>query len=213
MNRRSSTPINLHDPVLDQPRTSDKPTQPADWKQERLLWLVRCMRLIAARIERGEYIGDAINRVARTHDGKPFKTDPRRRLAASTSSLRRHWDRWKTNRTPESLGLKYVPGHKPVSRTFAEWFAKRCLKTLAPVSRTITQVRKEWLAGRQLPGLKRRKSREHWPLHSSTLHRLVSGEQIAEVLRHREQMTEAAKRMETLSRRIINRAARKGGSI
>ena len=78
------------------------------WQTERANKLNRACQCVKAAILRGENISKAIRCVARSYDGRMFKSDPARRLALSAATLRRLWDMWKRGgEVPAAFKLHY----------------------------------------------------------------------------------------------------------
>ena len=97
------------------------------WQVERTAKLQRACQTIAAAVQRGEKIGKAIRRAARSRNGRNFKSDPSRQLALSASSLRRLWDRWnKTGQTPAAFKLNFFRRPSSVPVAMLVRFTKFC---------------------------------------------------------------------------------------
>lgn len=97
------------------------------WQTERAAKLQRACKSIKAAIQRGEKIGRAIRRVSRRIDGRPYKSDPCRRLALSPATLRRLWDRWnRTGELPAAFKLNYFVHRLWMPRELLIRFAKYC---------------------------------------------------------------------------------------
>ena len=181
------------------------------WQRERAQLLHRACTLLETRLKKGDTLHKAVVRVVRQWNGKPLKSDPGRRLALSYTSILRHYYNWRSIRTPDAFALKFVPGVAPTKPAFRDWFARRCVAAGQPVKVVISRVKTEWLAGKRVPGLPVRKGREAFPLHPSSLYRIVDAEQLAVMRSLLKFADEQRARAEAIGRRLILVATRKGG--
>jgi hypothetical protein len=211
INRPGALPHNATNIMLDPTDSTNPTTPPLTWQRERAQLLHRACTLLEARLQKGDTLHKAVVRVVRLWNGTPLKTDPSRNLALSFSSLIRHFYRWRSIRTPEAFALKFVPGLAPTKPALRDWFARRCVAAGQPVKVVISQVKAEWLAGKRIPGLPVRKGREAFPLHPSSLYRIVDAEQLAVMRSLLRFADEQRARAEAIGRRLILAATRKGG--
>ena len=105
------------------------------WQTEKANKLQRACHSIQTAIERGQPIQRTIRRVARSLDGRPFKCEPARRLALSSASLRRAWDKWKrSGEVPAAFKLNFRSrppyGPRPLLIRFVEFCSGNQLPSL-----------------------------------------------------------------------------------
>ena len=74
----------------------------------------------------------------------------------------------------------------------------------------INLVKRDWLAGKRLPGLPVRKGREVFPLHPATMYRIIDAEQLATMRALVKFADEQRARADAIGRRLILSATRKG---
>lgn len=199
MNLPTSDPL-----VLDHHKTP-----PLAWQRERAERLHRACLMVEARLKRGDTLHKAAVRVVRQWNGKPLKADSGRRLCLSFSSLLRHYYNWRPVRTPDAFALKFVPGIAPTNPAFRDWFARRSVAALLPVKAVINLVKRDWLAGRRVPGLPVRKGREVFPLHPATMYRIIDAEQLATMRALVKFADEQRARADAIGRRLILSATRR----
>jgi len=97
------------------------------WQAERAKKLQRACQTIKAAIQRGEKISRAIRRAARSRSGRTYKSDPSRRMALSTATMRRMWDIWKRGgEIPAAFKLNYHVQPSAVPAAVLERFVISC---------------------------------------------------------------------------------------
>ena len=110
------------------------PKNNPDWQAERASILHRACVSIAAAIQRGDPVGRAIRRTARRNNGRPYKSDPSRRLHLSSVTMRREWDKWiRAGRSPDAFKLNFTSRPSitaPVLIRFAKFCASGRRKSL-----------------------------------------------------------------------------------
>jgi hypothetical protein len=78
--------------------------------------LHRACNSVQTRLNRGERKRKAFRRVAKYHNGRAFKCDPRRRLSLSEGTLRRLFAKWKrVGEVPSAFWIQYKPRRSTIT--------------------------------------------------------------------------------------------------
>ena len=99
------------------------------WQRERLSILVRIMRRLDRAVAKGQPIGTLLDSQARHWRRRRYRTDPRRPLRFSASTLRRHWDAWHAgHRRPAALALLYRTPTQRIGPPQLRAMLRNCLR-------------------------------------------------------------------------------------
>ncbi len=105
----------------------------SDWQRERAALLHRACRSVQTRINHGERKRKAFRRVAKYHDGRSFKCDPKRRLALSEQTLRRQFAIWKLGgELRAAFKLDYFVRRPSVAAPVLVRFTNYCANSCQP---------------------------------------------------------------------------------
>jgi len=97
------------------------------WQAERAALLHRACKSVQARINRGQKISKAIRCVAKRLKLRQFRSDPKRRLALTEKTLRRHFKTWQRGgEVPAAFKLNYHSRRPSVPATLLVRFAEFC---------------------------------------------------------------------------------------
>jgi len=103
------------------------------WQIERANKLHRACRSVQTRINHGERTRRAFRRVAKYHNGRAFKCDPKRHLSLSEQTLRRAFTRWKHGgEVAAALTLQYRPRRPAIPAPVLVRFADFCASFRLP---------------------------------------------------------------------------------
>ena len=83
-------------------------TNPPAWQREHAATLHKICSWIAARQAKGKKLSRSVAFFVRGWNGKPYRTDPNRRLQISQTTLYRVYAQWRTGgSTPSAVRLEY----------------------------------------------------------------------------------------------------------
>src|ERR1039458_8584455 len=100
------------------------------WHRELANKLQSACKSVQTRISRGERKQKAFRRVAKYHDGRSFKGDPKRHLSLSEGTLRHLFAKWKRGgEVPSAFRFRYQPRRSaitaPVLIRFIDYSARQ----------------------------------------------------------------------------------------
>jgi hypothetical protein len=99
-----------------------------EWWEERTATLHRICRCIDAGMAKRKSLHKQFVRFVRTWDGRPYRTDPTRRLRLKYGSLRGVYYRWKNGgKSPEAIALRYCCPKQKLVREDVLGLARLCL--------------------------------------------------------------------------------------
>jgi hypothetical protein len=110
------------------------------WQAERANKLHRACNSVQTRLNHGERKRKAFRRVAKYHNGRAFKCNPKRHLSLSEQTLRRAFAKWKRGgEVPSAFRFRYQPRRPTIPAPVLVRFAGFCASIPMPSVRAAWQ--------------------------------------------------------------------------